>query len=700
LFSPHSLSAGFHYTKKAGVFSPQILQKGKEMAAEAMSKWRILLMLTLVLVTFNAMWERPSVIEPPLVVAVDEDRMKKLRKLERLYTLLRTEGGGQDLSMPTNIKEEDIEGHIMDGLRRLSQIKEAKYRAAKQQTQAPVRQSAEKQMHEMIAEADTSPPAQSMAPPIETNAPPLSSPTSVPEPEEVTPPPVRLTVGSSLQDRLGLEPSRKPRLILITPTNRPWYLSRGIHYVLPLLRCFDVRWVIIHTFNNKHAVFSPAFRGVYPWVTELHTYHEVSAYGGHERNSGRDYVVNTFSGDAMVYFLDDDNTLPDFCSLYPVFQPAELQLQTLYYADQYYCGDLRLTTYGKNWSVWQNHSRVLDQVACLMDTGSFLIPLALLRVGKDIMWGLTRGSDAPFLAKLVTRWMEHKGSLFIKRLRSVRFHYNQMSELNGCVLNPWNFTALNSSLKEYRDVLQRMTAIHQSKLAPQQPRSIFKKVALHEYGHILGPVRAALHKPPGAAAVFLEVGVGLGANLLYMSRHESLTHTIGVVDLVDVNQVGEINRFSSGLRGRGAIDLVDADIYKIRAALSRLNATKADIVLIGVGETVEQVKRDFHLYKDLVAEDGFLIFDEFTDPSESNEVRRALMELTRDGKLNAVDFEVIGTVGNRGFAGPYMGTEEDVLHDWPSAVSKMHILRTRTVRRFLTQAPRRLKTRRLVKDDV
>jgi hypothetical protein len=673
------------------------------MAAEAMSKWRILLMLTLVLVTLNAMLERPSVIEPPHVVAVDEGRMNKLRKLERLYTLLRLEGGGQELSMPTNINEEDIEGHIMDGLRRLSQIKEAKYQAAKQQTQAPVRPSAEKQLHEMIAEADSSFPAQSMAPPIETKATPPSSPTSVPEPEEAAPPPVRarLSVGSRLRDRLGLEPSRKPRLILITPTNRPWYLSRGIHYVLPLLRCFDVRWVIIHTFNNKHAVFSPVFRGVYPWVTELHTYHEVSVYGGHERNSGRDYVVSTFGGDGMVYFLDDDNTLPDFCSMYPIFQPAELQLQTLYYADQYYCGDLRLTTYGKNWSVWQNHSRVLDQVACLMDTGSFLIPLALLRLGQDIMWGLTRGSDAPFLAQLVTRWMEHKGSLFVKRLRSVRFHYNQMSELNGCVLNPWNFAALNSSLKDYRSVLQQMTAIHQTMpAAPQQPRSIFKKVALHEYAHILGPVRAALRKPPGAAAVFLEVGVGLGANLLYMSRHESLTNAIGVVDLADVNQVGEINRFSSVLRGRGGIELVDADLFKIRAALSRLNATKADIVLIGVGETVEQVKRDFHLYKDLVAEDGFLIFDEFTDPSESNEVRRALMELTRDGKLNTVDFEVIGTVGNRGFAGPYMGTEEDVLHDWPSTVSKMHILRTRRERRDVTQSPRRLKTRRLVKDNA
>ncbi|CUG88374.1 Hypothetical protein, putative [Bodo saltans] len=479
----------------------------------------------------------------------------------------------------------------------------------------------------------------------------------------------------------------KPRLILITPTNRPWYLSKGIHYVLPLLQCFDVRWLIIHTFKNKRAVFSPAFRDVFPWVTEIRAFDPHSDYGGHERNVGRDYVVTAFHGDALVYFLDDDNTLPDLCNMQPHFDPAKLNLQTLYFADQVHCGNPRLSAYGKNWTVWKNHTQVLRQVACLMDTGSFFIPLALIRLGRNVLWGFGGGSDAPFLASLVTIWMEAKGSTHVKRLRSFEFNYNQLSELSGCMQNPWKFPALNESLLEYRALAKNMTMFtaQQDKMTSNFP---FKKVVLHEYGHILGPIRKAL---PNTPRTFLEIGVnGLGANLLFMSQHEYETNVIGVLDIADEkhHQLTAIQQLLPQFQGHGKVQLLEASGQQHSDTMARLNVTKVDILLFSVGESVDAVTTNFYKYKNLVADGGYMIFDEFTDYSGSNEVRRALMELTRDGKISLDEFHVIGTVGNRGFAGPFMGTEDDQDYDWPSVVSKMYIFRKTSSR--APPPPRRL----------
>lgn len=491
---------------------------------------------------------------------------------------------------------------------------------------------------------------------------PLTIPTAAPSPHPKalpTPPPL----------------PKKPQLVLITPTNRPHYLSRSIQFVFPLLKCFEVRWLIIHTFAYPAAEFTPIFRDVFPWITEITAFDPTSFKGGHERNVGRDYVVTTTVGDGLVYFLDDDNTLPDLCT---VLDPRELHSETMYFADQYRCGRMRLPTDSKDFG---NVSNIMQQLSCKMDTGSFLIPLTLLRQSTHIMWGFRPGADAPYLGSLLKIWVTQRGPTSVQRLETLKFRYNHLSEKNdGCVRSSWSQEMLNETLSEYRELLERMTELREE-LPTARRCAATPEVVQHDYTHLIGVLRKML---PSRPVVYLEIGVRLGATSLFMSRQALPTHVIGVDGFEHFLQREEADRLRSSLQGNGSIDWIHSDSFGaspfVRNLLhTKYNTSTVDMLLLSGNTSVEEARADFETYAPMVAGGGYVIFDEFTDGLRGGHrgVRKALMLLIRDGMVK--NFDVIGTIGNDARAGAYPRghAEEASSVDWPRSTSKMFVLRKR-----------------------
>ncbi|CUG87527.1 transmembrane protein, putative [Bodo saltans] len=438
--------------------------------------------------------------------------------------------------------------------------------------------------------------------------------------------PTHLTLTyKSLNDMSNIPPDvERTTLVLLTPTNRPHFISKGLMHVLPLQRCFDVHWVIVHTFEFPPSEFVPFFRNVFSWITEIPAYNPLSRKGGHERNVARDYIVEHFKGEGLMYFLDDDNTLPDLCS---VLGPAEVNTETMYYGDQVHCNRMRLSSVGKD---FRNVSNIVHQVGGKLDTGSFLIPLALLRQSSNIQWGLFPGADGWFMADLIRLWVTTRGAGFVRRLPSVKFNYNHLRETDGCLRVSWTSDMLIESLAEYRGLLELMTKHRAESLkrerelllsssASENERQDINSdnsvVEVHDYAHLIIVLRGML---PSRTAHFVEVGGrGLGARTLLMSRQQLSTSSISVGPFRDSNQRKEATVMRELLQGSGTIDWIERDSASaatvVRELLFHDNASTIDILYLNGNRSMPDLLADFAAYIPMVAGGGYVVVDEFED---------------------------------------------------------------------------------------
>ena len=235
---------------------------------------------------------------------------------------------------------------------------------------------------------------------------------------------------------------KKIPLYIITPTSRPSLLTRSIFHVLPFQECFDLHWVIVHSVADAHLRQStvPVVRNEsFSWIEEIFTYHPKSTHGNHERNIGIEHVIQLANShnnsNGLVYFLDDDNTLP--VELCQEDVRAILSNNNMYYADQYSCGKLRLSSsnYEKEWQKNPKNFSLFAQI----DTGNWLTPVWLLQqVSGDIRWELKDyASDSKFFTQLIHALLtlDHGQDDRIVRLESVKFHYNELTNTD-CPLLP------------------------------------------------------------------------------------------------------------------------------------------------------------------------------------------------------------------------------------------------------------------------
>jgi predicted O-methyltransferase YrrM len=459
------------------------------------------------------------------------------------------------------------------------------------------------------------------------------------------------------------------KLVVITATKSPHYLSRSVAHVDRLRRCFDVKWIVVHTIENPEVATAPFFRDVFPWIKELRGYHAESSGGGHERNVAIHYLAEQIKeGNGFVYFADDDNVLPDLCGW-----DLQLHPQYIYVADQSNCGTLVSSTIGKDWS-----DNIYSQIVCLMSSGSFLVPLELIRETHDSLQFAFKeecGTDAKYFASLIRVWIQRYGPSRVVRL-PVSLYFKHINDGSGCLKLPWTEDMLRDSYDEFKQLLRNMTEA-QRVIAPSD-RQKASPLSIHSYVHILSTIRAVL--PKDRAIHFMEIGVWKGATSLLMSRHRYPTTVTGVDTFHFKNQRTEAEMIKRRLIGSGPINWISSHsstaLNATRESLQRLNVTGFDIILLdGDYSTQSLFLSDFQNYSALLAPGGFLVVDDFLETGGSHAVRESIWSLVRDGSIEAAGLDVLGVVRN--VAGAEHEFKRGFVYDWQTSTSNDFIFRRR-----------------------
>lgn len=474
-------------------------------------------------------------------------------------------------------------------------------------------------------------------------------------------------------------------LYLITPSARPYLLVKAIFHVLPLRRCFDVHWIVVHGGGDNQASQVPLFRNVFPWITEIFTSRPAhdSGVGNHERNVATQHLLTNLTspnGGGLVYFLDDDNTPSlDLCqdSL-----SSTLNVGKMYYADQHLCHRryLKMSRIAQKWAGCNNASETMCPEFSLYhkaDTGSFLAPLWLLKQKPVVQWELDRGSgsDGIFWTNMVKKLIAVDGKdRRIEYLPSVKFNYNMLNQRNGCIQwrEPWSKQQLSESLEVYRNLTSEMVRSRNS--LPSGELKDREQVIFHEYVHILYVLRFFVQRP---IATYVELGVWKGGSSLLMSRHPLSTNVIGIDGFFHQGQHNEAEGYRKALQGNGTISWIKGDSKRAVPDLQKkLQGNEIDILFIDGDHSVGGVLADFRLYAPLVAEGGFIVFDDFMDSKMSAGVRIAVMTLIRYGEIDLNSYDIFGSVQNVEGAGLF-SLQNESFFDWQSIASNEFVIRKR-----------------------
>lgn len=481
---------------------------------------------------------------------------------------------------------------------------------------------------------------------------------------------VCLWLPSQSYDTDELEARSQTKIVIVTATSRPHYLSRSFAHVDRLRHCFDVQWIIVHTMERAEMTAAPFFRDVFPWIKELRSFHDEPSEGGNERNIAIRFIGEHLTeGDGFVYYADDDNVLPDLCGL-----GVKLRLQHFYVADQSSCGTVVISTQNKDWS-----RDILEQIACKMPSGSFVVPLALVReTSSSILWSVKHecGSDARYFTALMNVWIRQHGASSVRRLPlSLNFHH--ISDQSGCVTLPWTEAMLRESHDEFKQLLGNMTEA-QKRIAPSNKQKQ-THVSFHSYVHILSTIRAIM--PRDRPIHYLEIGVWKGATSLLMSRHRYPTTVTGIDTFQFRNQRTEAEMIKQVLQGSGPIQWIplhsSSALNATRESLQRLGATAYDILFFdGDYSTPSLFYHDFVNYSSLVAPGGFIVVDDFLETKGSHGVRETIWNLVRDGFIEAAGLDILGVVAN-GAVGAGHEFKKGFVYDWQASTSNDFVFRKR-----------------------
>ena len=480
---------------------------------------------------------------------------------------------------------------------------------------------------------------------------------------------------SSMEEKTPLylpsEGGEKIPLYLITPSSRPYFLLKLIFHVLPLRRCFDVHWIIVHTVQDQRLFKAPLFRDVFHWITELSAFNENSVYGIHERNVGADHVAK-HATHGFVYFLDDDNLLSmDLCH-HDVHK--NLDVDMMYYADQYTCAKLRLGTseYPSRWRCGIKSTQVNCSDFSLVgvtDTGSWLTPVWLLQQEAHITWDVHQPiADGLYFTAMVKALLAHDGNDGrIQHLSMVKFLYN---DLHCNQIKLWSYDQLLDSILTYRDLTSDMKLVRES--VPIQEKMMDRsEVTFHEFPHILHVLRSCISV---STAMYVEIGVWKGATSILMSRHPLLTNVIGIDGFFYDRQRNEAEVYRKALQGNGTIHwMKKSSTEALPDLLLQLNGTEIDILFIDGNHRMRGVQADFALYAPLVVTGGFIVFDDFTETSFSSGVREAIMHMILNGDINLERYEIIPVQNVMGAGATYI--DDNFFYDWQAVMSNEFVLR-------------------------
>lgn len=185
----------------------------------------------------------------------------------------------------------------------------------------------------------------------------------------------------------------------------------------------------------------------------------------------------------------------------------------------------------------------------------------------------------------------------------------------------------NELTREYESVYEQMSD------APMQ-RS---ELSFHEQVKLLGHLCLELFHRPGD---ILEIGVWKGKSLSLMGKLSPRGTKLVGVDPCEINgQREELSTFINSILPEATV-IVDYSERAVRQVTAISKAYK--LIHIDGGHAAHHVWADFLLYSGLLAEGGYLVFDDYADVKHSPEVKIAIDELYRSGMFKG--FKVLGPI--------------------------------------------------------
>ena len=251
---------------------------------------------------------------------------------------------------------------------------------------------------------------------------------------------------------------KKPLLVFITAVNRPNNLPLLLTRILPIRKCFDVRWLLVFSAARSKPWSERKYfaHNLLQWITQLRT-QDTNSNAGHKHNVALDFIGNTSQlrdGNGFIYILDDDNFPPfGLCN-------APMDTDAVYFGNQmtYKRGRMvvRILTLIPSAEMFsfQREEDVSLRLVNHIDSGSLLLPLSLWRrLGvHTIRHKPVYNHDGWFFSEIVAKSMG--SALQFRRLAdSVQLFYNGINS----VWSSWYGKEQSTkSLKAFRGIVGQM----------------------------------------------------------------------------------------------------------------------------------------------------------------------------------------------------------------------------------------------------
>lgn len=136
---------------------------------------------------------------------------------------------------------------------------------------------------------------------------------------------------------------------------------------------------------------------------------------------------------------------------------------------------------------------------------------------------------------------------------------------------------------------------------------------------------------------YLEVGLWDGASFFYMTQNPKVKEVVGIDIQIRRGFYDNLQKYK---RDDIICDIIQHDSTD-KDIVNKLNG-KYDIIFIDGDHNYFSILKDIEIYKDLVSEGGYLVFDDYMD-RYSPDVKRAIDHYLNQGILQE-DFEIIGSL--------------------------------------------------------
>ena len=184
-----------------------------------------------------------------------------------------------------------------------------------------------------------------------------------------------------------------------------------------------------------------------------------------------------------------------------------------------------------------------------------------------------------------------------------------------------SWSSLNAEYKEYYDKYP----------GPRMQRG---ELSFHSEVRLLGYLLELLGKH--VLGDNLEIGIWKGISLSFIEKHSYTGVSVGVDLCAFQFQIDELQYFQKEF-------FPDAILIPLSSeyAFSEVerHASSFKLIHIDGGHEYHRVRQDFIIWSKSLSRGGFLVFDDFNDPS-SPEVRKAVLDLLIEGCFS--DFHILG----------------------------------------------------------